>query len=119
MKSSNLEEFQNFVLDNTEEKGVHFVMGDGVSLVLLCKAGALYQVLFTPLKVHLHFSKCLSHIANYENLENLVHFVMGDGVSLVLLCKAGALYQVLFTPLKVHLHFSKCLSHIANYENLR
>ena len=31
MKSENLEEFQNFVLDNTNEQGVHFVMADGVS----------------------------------------------------------------------------------------
>ncbi|XP_076817164.1 cap-specific mRNA (nucleoside-2'-O-)-methyltransferase 1-like isoform X2 [Clavelina lepadiformis] len=29
MKSENLEEFQNFVLDNTNEQGVHFVMADG------------------------------------------------------------------------------------------
>ena len=31
MNSSNIEEFQNFVLEHTDDKGVHFVTGDGVS----------------------------------------------------------------------------------------
>jgi cap1 methyltransferase len=30
-KAENLAEFQHFVLEQTDEKGVHFVMADGVS----------------------------------------------------------------------------------------
>ena len=52
MKSNNLEEFQSFVLDSTDDKGVHFVMADGVSEVanLYLNCICLY-VIFAPIAV--------------------------------------------------------------------
>ena len=52
MKSTNLEEFQDFVLASTDDKGVHFVMADGVRILIF------KNPLLLPEK-HI-FQKCLS-----------------------------------------------------------
>ena len=35
-RPDNLRAFRKFVMDNTDNKGVHFVMADGVSALPLC-----------------------------------------------------------------------------------
>lgn len=46
MKSQNVEEFQNFVLNSTDNRGVHFVMADGVNLKTCLIATVFFISLF-------------------------------------------------------------------------
>jgi cap1 methyltransferase len=36
-RPDNLTEFQNFVLENTDQQGVHFMMADGVSIICVMR----------------------------------------------------------------------------------